>query len=212
MAKNDSKNERPTPQPGFSKFRPHPWHGVEVGKAPPRLVNAYIEITPFDGVKYEIDKKSGFLKVDRPQLSSSLPPALYGFIPQTFCDARVAALTEKADKGDGDPLDICVFSERPIARADILVPSRVIGAIRMIDRGEADDKIIAVVESDSYYENVRSLKELSPVLLNRLKHYFSTYKLVHGAQPVVIEKTLEADEAEKVVEAAMEDYMDSFGG
>jgi inorganic pyrophosphatase len=201
-----------TPVASFSKYRPHPWHGIEVGKEPPRLVNAYIEITPFDGIKYEIEKKSGYLKVDRPQLSSSLPPALYGFIPQTYCDARVARLTKSATKGDLDPLDICVFSERPINRADIIIPARVIGGFRMIDRGEADDKIIAVVESDTYYSNVKTLRDLSPILLNRLEHYFSTYKLVKGATPVVIEKAFEVDEAEKVVEAAMEDYMDSFGG
>ena len=196
----------------FSKYRPHPWHGIEVGREPPRLVNAYIEITPFDGIKYEIEKKSGFLKVDRPQLSSSLPPALYGFIPQTFCDSRVARLTKSATKGDLDPLDICVFSERPIDRADIIVPARVIGGFRVIDRGEADDKIIAVVESDTYYSDVKSLRDLSSVLRNRLEHYFSTYKLVKGAQPVVIETSFESEEAERVVEAAMEDYMDSFGG
>jgi len=159
------------PNAVFSKYRPHPWHGIEVGKTPPRLVNAFIEISPFDGIKYEIDKESGFLKVDRPQLSSSLPPALYGFIPQTYCDKRVAALTTNAKKGDGDPLDICVFSERPIARSDIIVPSRIIGGFRMIDKGEADDKIIAVVESDPFYFDVKTLAELSPVLRNRLEHY-----------------------------------------
>lgn len=211
----EKTTEKTTEKPAvaaFSKYRPHPWHGIEVGKEPPRLVNAYIEITSFDGIKYEIDKKSGFLKVDRPQLSSSLPPALYGFIPQTFCDSRVAGLTKSATRGDQDPLDICVFSERPINRSDIIIPSRVIGGFRMIDKGEADDKIIAVVESDTYYTSVKTLSDLSPILRNRLEHYFSTYKLLKGSQPVVIERAFEVDEAEKVVEAAMEDYMDSFGG
>ncbi|MEK7689576.1 MAG: inorganic diphosphatase, partial [Bdellovibrionota bacterium] len=134
------------------KWRPHPWHGIAPGKKPPLQITAYIEITPFDGVKYEIDKVSGYLKVDRPQGTSSLPPALYGFIPQTYCGKRVAALSKTAKKGDWDPLDICVLSERQITKSEILIPARVIGGFRMIDRGEADDKIIAVVENDPFYE------------------------------------------------------------
>jgi inorganic pyrophosphatase len=77
----------------FERFRPHPWHGLAPGKAPPHLVQAYIEITPVDAVKYEIDKVTGYLRVDRPQRSSSQPPALYGFIPQTYCGPLVAALS-----------------------------------------------------------------------------------------------------------------------
>lgn len=100
----------------FYRWRPHPWHGLEAGKEPPRLVHAYIKITPFDVVKYEIDKATGYMRVDRPQRNSSLPPTLYGFIPRTFCGEAIGALTSEADGGDGDPLDICVVSERPITR------------------------------------------------------------------------------------------------
>ncbi|HXW59982.1 MAG TPA: inorganic diphosphatase, partial [Myxococcota bacterium] len=96
----------------FYKWRPHPWHGLLVGINPPSLVYAYIEITPFDLIKYEIDKQTGYLKVDRPQRGSSSPPALYGFIPKTYCGQRLAALSPKSKRGDGDPLDICVFAER----------------------------------------------------------------------------------------------------
>ena len=136
------------PKP-FYKWRPHPWHGLEVGKNPPEHVQAYIEITPYDLVKYEVDKETGYMRVDRPQRTSSQPPALYGFIPRTFCGKRVGDLSEVAGKGDRDPLDICVISERPIARAEVILNTRVLGGLPMIDHGEADDKIIAVLETDN---------------------------------------------------------------
>src|SRR5690606_31223988 len=104
----------------------------------------FIEICPFDLVKYEIDKESGYMRVDRPNRTSSQPPTLYGFIPRTLADRRVAALMPGAQRGDGDPLDICVLSERPIARAEIIVTARVVGGLPMLDGGEADDKLIAV--------------------------------------------------------------------
>ena len=91
--------------PRFSEWRPHPWHGLAAGREPPLYVNAYVEITPFDLIKYEVDKESGYLRVDRPQRSSSQAPALYGFIPRTYCGAGVAALCPGAREGDGDPLD-----------------------------------------------------------------------------------------------------------
>ena len=110
-----------TDQIPFDKYRPHPWHGLLPGRDPPRLLQAYIEITPFDPVKYESDKATGYLRVDRPQRSSSLPPALYGFVPRTYCGPLVAALSPEVTQADGDPLDICVLSERPINRSEILV-------------------------------------------------------------------------------------------
>ncbi len=201
------------PKHSFSKWRPHPWHGIAMGKQPPVLVNAYIEITPFDGIKYEIDKETGYLKVDRPQLTSSLPPALYGFIPRTLCDEKVRALSRTATRGDQDPLDVLVLSERPINRSEVLVPSRVIGGFRMVDRGEADDKIIAVLENDPVYAAIRELAELPQVIRNRLEHYFLTYKLVPG-QPdavVAIEQTYGLAEASQVILAAADDYARVFG-
>jgi len=104
-----------------AQWRPHPWHGLDVGEDPPRVVCAYIEITPFDLVKYEVDKRTGYLRVDRPQRTSASPPTLYGFIPRTYCASRVAALSPTSIRGDGDPLDICVVSERPIAKAEVIV-------------------------------------------------------------------------------------------
>lgn len=198
--------------PEFHAWRPHPWHGISVGKHPPLLVNAYIEITPFDGVKYEIDKETGYLKVDRPQLTSSLPPALYGFVPRTYCGDRVAALSPKGKTGDSDPLDICVLSERPITRPEVLVPARIIGGFRMVDRGEADDKMIAVLESDPYWAGTHDIRDLSSVIRRRLEHYFLTYKLVPGETPIThIDAVFGIEEAGAVVRAAMEDYRERFG-
>ncbi len=197
----------------FHKWRPHPWHGISPGKQPPVLVNAYIEITPFDGIKYEIDKETGYLKVDRPQLTSSLPPALYGFIPRTYCGSRVSALSTKANHGDKDPLDICVLSERAINRTEVLVPARVIGGFRIVDRGEVDDKIIAVVESDPYFTPIQDWSQLSQVLRQRLEHYFLTYKLLPGqANQIELEKSYGIEEAKKVIEASLQDYQDAYPG
>ena len=111
-------------------------------------MNAYIELTPFDVVKYEIDKQTGYLRVDRPQRTSSQPPVLYGFIPRTLCGDRLCKLSPQADRGDGDPLDICVISERPISKSEIVLMAKVVGGLRLIDDGEADDKIIAVLQND----------------------------------------------------------------
>lgn len=195
----------------FDVFRPHPWHGIETGKNPPHLVNAYIEISPSDGIKYEIDKVSGYLIVDRPQLTSSLPPALYGFIPRTYSSTHVAALSKTAENGDHDPLDICVLSERQITKSEIIVPARVVGGLRLIDRDEADDKIIAVLESDPYFQDVLDIKDLSDVYLSRLVHYFLTYKLKPGEAPKTkIEKQYGRLEAEKVITAAIKDYKENF--
>lgn len=192
----------------YSVFRPHPWHGLSAGSQAPRIVNAYIEITPFDTIKYEIDKDSGYLRVDRPQLTSSLPPALYGFIPKTYCGSKIAKLA-KCKKGDGDPLDILVMSERGITKNEVIVPARVIGGLRMADKGEADDKIIAVLESDPYYEDINDLKDLSPVHIRRIEHYFSTYKLLpNKTQPVLIQGKYGRNWAQKVIEAALSDYYD----
>jgi inorganic pyrophosphatase len=200
------------PTTNVSPFRPHPWHGLPVGLEPPDLLNAFIEITPFDLMKYEVDKASGYLKIDRPQRSSSQPPSLYGFVPRTYCDERVRRLAPSATRGDGDPLDICVLSERAIARNEILVRARVIGGLQMIDGGEADDKIIAVLENDFVWGGARNIGDVPPVLVERLQHYFLTYKLVPG-EPVraTIGKVYGLPHARRVVRAAMADYTATFG-
>jgi inorganic pyrophosphatase len=196
----------------FHLWRPHPWHGLPTGGGEgPLHVNAYIEITPFDLIKYEVDKSSGYLRVDRPQRTSSQPPALYGFVPRTYCGSRVGDLCPGAEGGDCDPLDICVLSERPIARAELIVPAHVLGGIQIIDRGEADDKLIAVVEGDFVWGAARDIMAVPEILIERLEHYFATYKLVPGQeQSIRVREVYGADHAAKVVEAAMADYAELF--
>jgi inorganic pyrophosphatase len=193
-------------------FRPHPWHGLEVGPEPPAILNVFIEITPYDLVKYEVDKNSGFLQVDRPQRGSSHPPALYGFIPRTYCGKRVKALSPKSIAGDGDPLDIVVLSERPITRSEVIVRARVLGGLQMVDNNEADDKIVAVLVNDFLWGNARDIKDLPEVLIERLQHYFLTYKLVPGeSASASIESIYGLEHAIKVVQASIEDYQESYG-
>lgn len=196
----------------FYRWRPHPWHGLEAGMDPPRIVLAYIEITPFDLVKYEVDKLTGYLRVDRPQRTSSQPPALYGFVPRTYCGPRMAALSPKATRGDGDPLDICVLSERPINRSEVILNARVVGGLQGVDNGEADDKIIAVLENDNIWGHSRDLSDLPEVLVERLRHYFSTYKFVPGQDSqMTIEGVYGCAHALKVVEASLLDYEEHYG-
>jgi len=194
------------------RFRPHPWHGLSVGPQPPDLVNAFVEITPFDLVKYEVDKVSGFLRVDRPQRSSSTPPTLYGFIPRTLCGdgvAKVAGLQH----GDGDPLDICVLSERPIARAEVILDVRVLGGLLMEDGGEADDKIVAVLKDDAIWSEARDITDLPKRLIERLQHYFLTYKMRPGEKPTVkVQQIYGVQRARQVVEAAIADYRAAYPG
>jgi inorganic pyrophosphatase len=194
-----------------SHFRPHPWHGLEVGPEPPEVLNAFIEITPFDMMKNEIDKVSGDLRVDRPLRSSAQHPALYGFVPRTYCGERVARLAPASKRGDGDPLDICVLSERAIARTEIIIRCRVIGGLQMIDRGEADDKIISVLDGDYMWGAARDISDVPSVLVERLQHYFLTYKLVPGQRSQAkITSIYGCVHALKVVRAAMEDYEAKF--
>lgn len=196
----------------FSPWRPHPWHGLSAGPSPPSMVSVYVEITPFDLVKYEVDKESGYTIVDRPQRTSAAPPVLYGFIPQTYCDERVRRLTPGAKRADRDPLDICVISERQIERGDILLNTCVIGGIQMIDGGEADDKIIAVLRNDNIWSEAHDIGDVPHVMIQRLQHYFSTYKMgPNMTSGVEITATYGRDHAAKVVAAAIRDYEDVFG-
>lgn len=209
--KGDTKRTAERDSDKINLFRPHPWHGLEVGPNPPEILNAYIEITPFDLMKYEVDKVSGYLRVDRPQRSSAQPPSLYGFVPRTFCDERVRRLAPGTKRGDGDPLDICVLSERAIARNEIIVRCRVIGGLQMIDDGEADDKIVSVLENDYVWGEARNVSDVPSVLVERLQHYFLTYKLVpQQRRKARIAKVYGRTHALKVVRAAIADYDDNF--
>lgn len=198
--------------PPFFRWRPHPWHGLPAGTKLPGLVNAYIELTPFDSVKYEVDKITGYLRVDRPQRTSSQPPNLYGFIPKTYCGRRVGSLSPNSKRGDEDPLDICVISERPINRGEVILHAKVIGGLQMIDDDEADDKIIAVLENDNIYGPANSISDIPEIMVERLRHYFSTYKLILG-EPlgVTIDQVYDREHALKVVEASLLDYSEEYG-
>ena len=199
-------------------FRSHPWHGVKIGPRAPEVVTCFIEIVPTDRVKYEIDKATGYLKVDRPQLYSNICPAPYGFIPQTYCGARVGALSSERTgrpslMGDGDPLDVCVLTQTPITHSDLLLQARPIGGIRLLDGNEADDKIIAVLEGDGLYGGWQDLFDVPKAVVNRLAHYFETYKLAPGAttKPIEINHLFGREEAHLVIQCAQEDYTEKFG-
>lgn len=195
----------------FYRWRPHPWHGIEIGSRMPDIVNAYIEMTPFDSVKYEVDKATGYLRVDRPQLTSSMPPTLYGFIPRTYCGKRVRNLSQHSISGDNDPLDICVITERPINRGEVIVRARIIGGVQMIDTGEADDKIIAVLDEDRFWSDTEDVAQVPQALLDRLRHYFETYKLVPGyGGDVKVTEIYGPEKAKEVILASCADYEEIY--
>jgi inorganic pyrophosphatase len=198
----------------FNRWRRHPWHGLHARAdgAAEEIVQTYIEMLPTDVVKYELDKASGFLMVDRPQRTTSSPPALYGFIPRTYCAEEVAKLCPDADEADGDPLDICVYSERHINRSDIILNARVVGGIQMIDGGEADDKIIAILDGDNIWGDVQDISDLPKIKVERLQHYFSTYKLIPGKHVnIKVDHVYGREEALRVIAAAEADYWNHFG-
>ncbi|MFK7823308.1 MAG: inorganic pyrophosphatase [Oligoflexales bacterium] len=198
--------------------KPHPWHGIDLYDEP-NILNAFIELVPSDNVKYEIDKKTGYLKIDRPQKYSNIFPSLYGFLPKTFCGKRVAEYSaQKINRpklvGDGDPLDICVLTESTINHGDVIVNATPIGGFRMIDQGEVDDKIIAVLKDDPLYGEVKELSDCRTSVINRLRHYFLTYKEIptNCESPAKCEITSVYDslEAMEVIELASKDYQEKF--
>ena len=198
-------------------FQAHPWHGVTPGD-PAGVVQAFVEIVPTDTVKYELDKASGHLHVDRPQLYSSQPPTLYGFIPQTYCGPRVGArCSERCGgggiRGDGDPMDICVLTEKTMAHAGFFLRARPIGGLRMIDGDEADDKIVAVLERDIAYGDLRDIADAPAGVVERLRHYFLTYKQMPGepARTVRIAEIYDRVEAVEVIRRSLDDYRDAYG-
>lgn len=214
-------NETPDTNEALNKllsrlFQAHPWHGVRSGDGP--IFNTFIEIVPTDAVKYELDKAAGHLRLDRPQRFSSFSPTLYGFIPQTFCAEEVAERCQRSTGvpnilGDGDPLDICILTEKSFAHGNFLVRAKPIGGLRMIDGREADDKIIAVLESDVAYGHINEVSECPRGLIDRLQHYFLTYKQLPSEAPrrVEIAEVYDRAEALAVIAASMHDYRRHFG-
>ena len=201
-------------------FQAHPWHGISPidPNGPSGGYNSYIEIVPTDAVKYELDKPSGHLRLDRPQKYSSTCPSLYGFIPQTYCAERVAARCAERTgvqhiKGDEDPLDICVLTEKPFAHGNFITRVKPIGGFRMIDGLESDDKIIAVLESDLYYGQLQDLADCPQGIVDRLQHYFLAYKQSPNKATfaVRIAEIYGRAEAVEVIERSIQDYRTHFG-
>jgi inorganic pyrophosphatase len=196
----------------FRTNKAHPWHGVPIGENAPREVTVFIEIVPRDTVKYEVDKETGYLKIDRPQQYSNVVPANYGFIPQTYCSESVADLARsnsdiRITGGDTDPLDILVLSEHHIPRGDIILKAIPIGGFCLIDDNEADDKIIAVLKGDKVFEQYQEIAQLPKGILERFEHYFLTYKSLPDAPNVCeIAYSYGREQSYGVINAAIKDY------
>lgn len=173
----------------------HPWHGVSYGENAPRTVNAIIEIPQGSRCKYEIDKESGLLKLDRILYSAFYYPVNYGFIPQTYGD-------------DKDPLDILVITSLPV-QALTLMEAKVIGVMQMVDSGDADDKIIAVAANDpsvNYYNNI---EELPKHFFDELRHFFEEYKHLEN-KTVAVEEFKDKATALQIIEQGIKFYKDTF--
>lgn len=173
----------------------HPWHEVSTGTNPPHIVNAIIEIPKGSRAKYEIDKDSGLIKLDRVIYASMYYPLNYGFIPQTLGE-------------DHDPLDIVVLTQVTVVPR-CLISSKVIGVMQMIDRGEADDKIIAVAENDPSVSHINDMNDLPAHLLAELKHFFENYKSLENKK-VVVDEILGVEKAHEILGESIARYQREF--
>ncbi len=200
-----------------SFYKAHPWHGVSIGEDWPQKVNAYIEVVPSDTVKYELDKETGLLKIDRPQLYSNIYPSLYGMIPRSYCGDRIGKhcqeMTGQSDiKGDDDPLDICVLTEKIVPHGDILLQAKPIGGFRLIDAGEADDKILAVLVNDASYGSWEDISDCPEAVIRRLEHFFLTYKQMPGGKDTkcYLAGRYDKEEAFDIIKLSHDDYIELF--
>jgi inorganic pyrophosphatase len=187
-------NDRSRNKKRISQMRlNHPWHDISPGDESPKIVNAIIEIPRDSQQKYELDKETGILKLDRFLYSAVYYPGDYGFIPQTLWE-------------DGDPMDIIILTNRPVYPLT-LVRARVIGVIRMIDDKELDDKIIGVYDSDPRYSEYNSLKDVPKHVIAELKHFFETYKeLQSQREKVIVPEILDREKAWEDIEISKEKY------
>lgn len=199
-------------------FKPHPWHGLSPGANCPEVVTAYVEIVPANTVKFETDKTSGYLRLDRPQQYSNRCPVVYGFVPQTYCGESVARRCAEFSgrvglEGDGDPLDICVLTSEPLSHGDFIAEVVPIGGLRLIDGEEVDDKILAVLCNDLIYGSWRSIRECPAKQLQQLHHYFVTYKQSpqQDSRPCEVLGYYDREEALAVIDCSREDYRKRFG-
>lgn len=199
----------------------HPWHGITLTKDNYNSVQCYVEVTPSDTVKFELDKETGLLKIDRPQKYSNLCPCLYGLLPKTFSGDKVAAhcsetIHKENIQGDADPLDICILTEKHIPHGNILVTANPIGGFRLIDSNEADDKIIAVLEEDLVYGKYQDISDCPKELLEQIQHYFLTYKASPENLSLCIPGKIRCEgiygkeEAKKIIDLAHQDYKNIF--
>jgi inorganic pyrophosphatase len=174
----------------------NPWHKVSIGDKAPDFVNGIIEIPQNTRAKYELDKESGLLKMDRVIFSSMYYPANYGFIPRTYCD-------------DNDPLDILILSQITIVPL-CLVSAKVIGVMRMLDQGELDDKIIAVAEHDMSVNHYNDISELPPHFIKEMKNFFEDYKKLEN-KTVEVEDFQNAVVAKEIIQKSIVDYKELMG-
>jgi inorganic pyrophosphatase len=213
-----------TKKPTFNELlgmvsRAHPWHGANPETPQfPRDFDCYIEMIAGDEFKRELDKATGILRIDRARRLSSACPYPYGFVPQTYCGNRVAELARphagrKRIKGDGDPLDLFVLTTHHLPSPDLLLRARPIGGLRMIDHGEADDKIIAVLDTDEFFEGIHHIDECPKAIIEKVQHYLLSYKRPPGSRTraVRIAGVYGPEEASQVILASREDYRESFG-
>lgn len=174
----------------------HPWHQVAPGSDVPNTVNAIIEITNGSKGKYELDKETGLLLLDRVLSSSVVYPANYGFIPQTYCD-------------DKDPLDILVICSVDILPMT-LVEAKVIGVMHMVDGGEQDDKIIAVAKNDPTCNHINDIEQLAPHIMKEVVQFFESYKALEK-KSVVVNGTFGRERAQEIILESIELYKNEFG-
>ncbi len=175
----------------------NPWHQVHPGDNIPEFVNGIIEIPKGSRAKYELDKESGLLKLDRVLYSSVYYPANYGFIPKTYCD-------------DKDPLDILVISQIDLVPM-CLVEAKIIGVMRMLDNNEADDKLIAVAAGDPSVNHISDISELPNHFISEIRHFFEEYKRLEN-KTVVVEDFLDKQMAMQILEESFVLYDKTFGG
>jgi len=167
------------------------WHEIAIGEKAPEVVNAIIEIPKDSKQKYEFDKETGLLRLDRFLYSSVHYPGDYGFIPQTLWE-------------DGDPLDVIVLTSRSVYPMT-LAKIRVLGVLRMIDDNESDDKIIAVYDCDPRFVEYEGMKEVPKHIIAELKHFFETYKELQGKKCKILE-ILDKRDAWKDIQLAQKLY------